>query len=357
MHRKYINIINREIYSDKKVCRIFRYNHDFLISSKFFDSNLKYFLSVLCFIYSTVCFNFFELIKSKIKRRKYNGYKLFFSRVSFFGVVHINLTNSTAVVIEQDIVRKFYLDNFEFYSELYCVLNVITGYEIKLDNEFLLLKQQKLLGAASSYCVSDLIRFSKQTLLSINNLDVALDLKERITLSSRINLMYALHNFESDAELTPYVKLARQIEEAKNGEWKEKFRLCHGDMWVENIMFNHQSEPVLIDFDKILYFHPAFDYCYLYIMESEETSGVDLMSKLSSIDFLVDDLINIIKDHLPHVKFTYFDIKVCILTVFLLKISERDFYQRRFGYSLIQLEEVFKAISIDGHRLSEDKND
>ncbi|BDU44586.1 phosphotransferase [Vibrio nigripulchritudo] len=306
MYRKYIKIINQEVYSEKKVFRLFRYNNDFLISSKFFDSYLKYFLSVLCFIYSTVCFNFFELIKSKIKRRKYNGYKLFFSRVSFFGGVHVNLTNSTAVVIEQDIVRKFYLDNFEFYSDLYYVLNIITGYEIKLDNEFLLLKQQKLLDAASSYCVSDLIRFSKQPLLSINNLDVTSDLKTRITLSSRISLMYALHDFESDAELTPYVGLARQIEEAKNGEWKKKFRLCHGDMWVENIMFNDQSEPVLIDFDKILYFHPAFDYCYLYIMESEEINGVDLKSKLSSIDFLVDDLINLIKDELLHMKFTQY---------------------------------------------------
>ncbi|EPC7292448.1 phosphotransferase family protein [Vibrio vulnificus] len=357
MYRKYINIINQEVSSGEVVCRVFRYNNDFVISAKVFDSKIKYLLSVLCFICSTVCFNFSELIKSKVKRRKYNGYKLCFSRVSFLGWVHINLTNSTAVVVEHDVVLKFYLANLEYYSELYNFLNVVNGYEIKIDNGFIILKQQKLADAACSYCVSELIRLSKQPLLSINDLNVTSDFKTRFTLSSRINLMYAVHNFESDTELTQYIKFARLIEEVNNGEWKEGFRLCHGDMWVENIMFNHQGEPVLIDFDKVMYFHPAFDYCYLYVMESDGISGVDLKSKLSSIGFLADDLINLIKDESLNMKFTHFDIKMSILTVFFLKLSERDFYQRRFGYSLVQLEQAFNAILIDAQRLSEGKDD
>ena len=206
------------------------------------------------------------------------------------------------------------------------------------------MKQQKHLGVASFNCISALIELSKKQLKAINNLGVTLELKSQITLSSRINLMYDLHDYVSNTDLTRYALIARQIEEANKGKWKEHFRLCHGDMWVENIMVNHESKTVLIDFDKVLYFHPAFDYCYLYIMESEEVRGTDLKSKLSFFDFLVDDLINLVKDDL---KFTVFDIKMCLLTVFFLKLSERDFYQKKFGYCLVEIENVLNKILIE----------
>jgi hypothetical protein len=289
-------------------------------------------------------FNLLDFIKSKIKARSPVYKFLTVAQVEFDGSIDINFNNGTAVVLNKNDAYKFYFKDTPFFSELYNSIKHLTNMETFSKGNVFVTKQPLYHGVPNTYEDASLLASLDGGLETYRHLLVAsLVKKDKYLPQYKILQLMEFLNASVGKEIDIYVDIAKNLGD-KSIVFQNGF--CHGDLWKENILLNESGKAVLIDFDKAIYFCLSYDYVYFYLMRKVLKKRIRLEEILLNIDHYSSLTHQFFEKNCKEKvsSFSWKEIRLCIYLFLLLKLTEQDFRQNKYGQSIGILQNTLNSI-------------
>lgn len=284
--------------------------------------------------------NFFELIRSILKNRKSNFFNIKIINCPKNLVYNIN--NGTIVILHANHVDKYFFKDYmnlcKFYSNKY-----FSEYEIKVYNDFLHIRMPKYQKIASTINEELLIEHIESNLIKYNQ-EINNEFLDLYKLEYKIFQLGIFYKCET--KINNYISVAKVLSSFQH---KYKNRICHGDLWDENILEKSSNNFLLIDFDKTL--KSCYNYDYVYYFLNKHINLIKLF-KMNSDLFLtkVENLVELyIKSKLPRENKS--EIILSMLIIMMIKITEYDLYTMKINCNIskinLLINHFLKKINID----------
>lgn len=317
---QFLKQIEKYYCTSKNKKSIFFYNKNDIENFEYSIKNhLIYFKKILLI-------NFIEFFKSKLKKRPALYNKILVVQISFDGKMLGNFINGTFVIIEKDKVIKFYFKDVELYKKVYSALNI--G-DLRYFENFLVLEMNKYTAIESLN--PKLINSIQNILSEISEKLHFYRLEKFLQPEYKIKQLFCNNKYPLNQIYFNYVDRCKKLQnEAK----KYGIKACHGDLWKQNILLTKQNEIILIDYDKVMWFSPGYDFVYLYLMENIFNNAWSVNEYMASIDTYYFEYL---KFDYPHISLDLFKINATL--IILMKALELDISNKNLGYSLRYLND------------------
>lgn len=328
-------------FAEECVDKLFILTIDSAISNNF---NLSY-VRVCVIRTQSLWFNVKEFIKSHIKLRVPNYQRIEIIRSVTKNSIYINPHNGTAVAIGESKVLKFYFKDVDYFKSIHNKFAKIAGYEVDYKNGLLIITMPKYKKAKNGTIDNGSILLSTIPRLHMlhnakNNNPTLLEL---LSPQKKISQLIEFYDQKGNTYCNRYIKLAKLVEE-KASLYEET--ICHGDLWIENILMEDSGETMLIDYDKAVTFVPAYDFVYFFLMSNILPRKITVNQVCEQIThytskaedyFLID-----CKSSLG--EFSTEEIKLSIYLFTLLKLTEKDLRNNKYGESWDLLKNQFSKL-------------
>ncbi|MFK5892766.1 MAG: phosphotransferase [Pseudomonadota bacterium] len=239
---------------------------------------------------------------------------------------------------------KFYFKDTSFFSELYNSIKCFTNMQTFSEGNVFVTKQQLYHGVPNEYKDDRLLVSLGGGLEAYRHLlTTSLVKKDKYLPQYKVLQLMKFLNPSACKEIEIYVDIAISLSD-KSIIFQNGF--CHGDLWKENILLNEDEKTVMIDFDKAIYFCLSYDYVYFYLMRSVLNKRICLEKILLNIDYY-SNLIHQFFEKKCKAKvssISWEEIRLCIYLFVLLKLTEQDLRQNKYGDSIGILQNTLNSI-------------
>lgn len=282
----------------------------------------------------TILRNVLEFIKAKVRNRPpcYQFVDVFTSHIP--GAFHANFINGTLIVILENSVEKFYFKDSDGYEALYRAMKRPLMEIERISEELIIVRDAR-------YDTLAYIRECPELFNAIANeiekLDDALcknsDIEHFLSIEYKAIQLASHYKKEADSKLLGYLEIAATLQKEVE---KIGARICHGDLWVGNILALSDGRVVLVDYDKSVRYCEAYDYVYYYLMTHRVGGAREVQTVLTTLEETSNEISRFLKEAAFELsqEFSIQAIRLSILLFALLKLLEKDLWRNTLGASI-----------------------
>ena len=270
-----------------------------------------------------------ELIKSCLRVRTPVFRQMCVLNLLYDGLARIDFSSGTVVVVSSSFVDKFYFKDITYFRFLYTNISTLLSATFKEFSNFLVITQPRYQILRANYSELDMLIYAEKMILTLSDsLSTCTKMNEYFSVAYKINQLFMWYLGNTNG-IDSYLDICKSLEERTNLSAK---RLCHGDLWKENLLEDDTGNLMVIDFDKMVYFSAPYDLVYFYLM-NQVLPNVDLLIILANIDKYTNKFMTFLslESNIKIASNQFCEFKYCIFLFVFIKLVERDLYENNCG--------------------------